>query len=204
MLTVTGRMIQLPRCIAARPPWMATGTIGAPALIAMMKPPFLNGSISSVLLRVPSGKIRNELPARSDSRAGLDRSHRRFLVAAVDRNEPAHPERARQHRNAIDLVLVEDVHSRVQRRVKDRRIDVALMVAAVDRRAIARQVLGAGDTVLDAGERQSQAHAAVAEDVQQVRPAEERGQQHADEPGDEDVEGNRDVGRDGSDGGNQH
>ena len=32
----------------------------------MTKPPFLNGSSSSVRLRVPSGKIRKELPARID------------------------------------------------------------------------------------------------------------------------------------------
>ena len=44
--TMTGRTYQLPVCIAARPPDTATGTIGACALIAMMKPPFLNGSIS--------------------------------------------------------------------------------------------------------------------------------------------------------------
>ena len=60
-------MIQLPLRIESRPPCTATGTTGAPPLIAMMKPPFLNGSSSPVLLRVPSGKIKNELPARSDS-----------------------------------------------------------------------------------------------------------------------------------------
>ena len=35
----------------------------------MMKPPFLNGKSSEVRLRVPSGKIRNELPARIESAA---------------------------------------------------------------------------------------------------------------------------------------
>ena len=78
-------MIRLPRCIAARPPWIATGTMGAPALMAMMKPPFLNGSSSSVLLRVPSGKIRNELPRRIDAAPASIDAHRRFLVAAIDR-----------------------------------------------------------------------------------------------------------------------
>ena len=46
---------------------MATGTMGACASMAMMKPPFLNGSRCPLRLRVPSGKIRNELPARIDS-----------------------------------------------------------------------------------------------------------------------------------------
>ena len=54
----------LPFRIASRAPLMATGTIGACALSAMTKPPFLNGSSSPVRLRVPSGKIRNELPSR--------------------------------------------------------------------------------------------------------------------------------------------
>jgi hypothetical protein len=67
--TITGRTSQLPFCMAARPPETATGTIGACALIAMMKPPFLNGNSSAVRLRVPSGKIRKELPERMDSAA---------------------------------------------------------------------------------------------------------------------------------------
>src|SRR5262249_10863986 len=44
MLSVAGRTNIVPFCIAASPPWTATGTIGACALMAMMKPPFLNGS----------------------------------------------------------------------------------------------------------------------------------------------------------------
>ena len=52
--------------IAALPPRTATGTIGHCASMAIMKPPFLNGSSSPVRLRVPSGKMRNELPARID------------------------------------------------------------------------------------------------------------------------------------------
>ena len=160
-------MILLPRCIAARPPWIATGTIGACALIAMMKPPFLNGRSSSVRLRVPSGKIRNELPDRIDRGARLDRAHRRFLVAAVDRDEPAMPERARQHRDRVDLLLVEDVHARMERVEEDRRIDVALVIRAVHRGAVERKVLGAGDAVPDAAQREAEAHAAVAEDVEE-------------------------------------
>ena len=66
-LTWTGRTTALPFRIAARPPWTATGMIGACASIAMMNPPFLNGRSWPVRLRVPSGKIRKELPARSDT-----------------------------------------------------------------------------------------------------------------------------------------
>ena len=134
-------MILLPRRIASRPPGIATGTIGACALIAMRKPPFLNGSISAVLLRVPSGKDQERVAGPDRSRAGLERPHRRFLVAPVDRDEAAVPERARQQRDRVDLGLVEDVHPRVQRGEEDRRIDVALMVGAVDRGAVEREVL---------------------------------------------------------------
>jgi hypothetical protein len=48
---------------------IATGTMGAWAFSAMMKPPFLNGSSSPVAAAVPSGKIRNEFPARNASAA---------------------------------------------------------------------------------------------------------------------------------------
>ena len=106
---------------------------------------------------------------------------------------------------AIDLVLVEDVHPRVERREEDRRIDVALMVRSSTR----RRDRAAGARVPATryrmpAEREPQPDAAVAEDIEQVRPAEDRGQQHADQAGDEDVEGDGDVGRDGSDGGDEH
>ena len=69
------------------------------ALIAMTKPPFLNGSSSSVRLRVPSGKIRNELPSRIDCDARSIDAKRRFAVLAFDGDEAAgfdHPAKDRQ------------------------------------------------------------------------------------------------------------
>ena len=51
------------------------------------------------------------------------------------------PERAREQRNRVDLRLVDDVHARMERVEEDRRIDVALMVRAVHRGAVERQVL---------------------------------------------------------------
>src|SRR5271167_1368513 len=41
------------------------------------------------------------IAAPDRSRAGLDRAHRGLLVSAIDGNESAHTERARQNRNAI-------------------------------------------------------------------------------------------------------
>ena len=115
--------------------------------MAMMKPPFLNGSSSAVRLRVPSGKIRNELPERIDAApASIDRIAA-SLLPPVDRDETAHPERAREERDRVDLVLVEDMHARVQRVEQDRRVDVALVVRAEHRGAVQRQVLRAGDAV---------------------------------------------------------
>ena len=50
---------------------------------------------------------------------------------------------------------------------QDRRIDVALVVRAVDRGAVERQCsLRRRRATLDAGERQAEPHAAVAEDVE--------------------------------------
>ena len=59
----------------------------------------------------------------------------------------------------------------------------------------------AGDADLDAAEREAEAHAAVAEDVEDAFPAEDHRQQHADRRGEEHVEGDGEVGGDGSDGG---
>ena len=67
--TCTGWIQGLPFRIASRAPLMATGTIGAWALSAITKPPFLNGSSCPVRLRVPSGKIRKELPSRKAAAA---------------------------------------------------------------------------------------------------------------------------------------
>ena len=44
-------------------PLMVTGRIGRFRSKANQKAPFLNGSISCVLLRVPSGKISMEVPS---------------------------------------------------------------------------------------------------------------------------------------------
>ena len=67
-----------------------------------------------------------------------------------------------------------------------------------------RQVLGAGDPVADAGRAQRQPHAAVAEacTAGSFQPNSDASSM-PDEAGDEDVEGNGDVGRDGADGGDQ-
>ena len=82
---------RLPFRIASRAPVMATGTTGACALSAMMKPPFLNGSSSPVRLRVPSGKIRNELPSRSASAA---RSIAGRLCSGLPRSSGTNPARS--------------------------------------------------------------------------------------------------------------
>ena len=170
-----------------------------------MKPPFLNGSRSSVRLRVPSGKIRNELPARIDRAPGFDRAHRGFLVAAVDGNEAAEPERARQDRDPVDLVLVEDVHARVQRLEQDRRVDVALVIRAVDGGAVERQVLACRRRGSGCRSGQSQPHAAVAEDST-AGPSSRTAMASSMPSGPtiEDVEGDGDVGGDGADGGDDH
>ena len=122
----------LPLRIAARPPLIATGTTGACASIAMMKPPFLNGRRSPVRLRVPSGKIRNELPALSDSAPLRNRLHGLLPVAALDGNEAADVEHRPHDRELVELRLVEDVEAPVQRLEQDRRIDVAFVVRAKD------------------------------------------------------------------------
>src|SRR4030095_5166746 len=85
---------------------------------------------------------------------GFERAHRRFLVFALDRHEPAVPEAAREHRNRVDIRLVDDGHARVEAIEEDRRVDVALMVGAVDGGAIEGDVLRAGEPDLDATQRE--------------------------------------------------
>ena len=147
----------LPLRIASRPPVMATGTIGACAWRAMMKPPFLKGRSSSVRLRVPSGKIRNELPARIDAARDVDRRQRRVAVVALHRHEPAGFHHHAEHRQLAQLGLVEDVQAAMQRPEQHRRVDVALVIGAEDDGAARRHVLAADDPVADAGRAQGRA-----------------------------------------------
>ena len=98
----------------------------------------------------------------------LNRPHRRLLVAPVNGNETAQAERTCQNRNPVDLVLVEDVHARMECVEKDRGIDVALVVRAVNGSPAERQVLSADNPETDAGQRQAQTHADVTENVQQA------------------------------------
>ena len=152
---------------------IATGTIGACALIAMMKPPFLNGSRLPVWLRVPSGKIRNELPARIDSRALLDRAHRRFLVAPVDRNEAAEAEGIGARIGILfELVLVEDVQPRMER-IEQHRRDRRCF-GGCEQNTAPRSTADARPPRPGSGCRteQRQLHAEMAEDIEQRLPAE--------------------------------
>ena len=57
--------------------------------------------------------------------------------------------------------------------------------------------------IVIAGEGRGQSHTTVAENIEDVRPAEERGQQHADDAGDKHVNRNDEVGRDRSESGDE-
>ena len=141
------------------------------------------------------------MPLPNGRDAGVDRAHRVFSIVAVHRNEAAHPKRARENRHPFELGLVEDVHTRMERREQQGRIDVALMVGAIHGRPVARQVLGAGEAIANARQRERQPDAAVAQYIEDVPPAEHGGQQHADEAGHEHVKRDDDVGDEGADGG---
>ena len=92
----------------------------------------------------------------------------------------------------------------MQRFEHNGRINVALMVRTIDSRSTERKMLLACDAIGDAREPESQPHAPVAEDIQQILPAEDDGQQHPWRSDDQDVYGNRDVGGDGPDGRDDH
>jgi hypothetical protein len=87
-------------------------------------------------LVVPASRAFRETEERvagpNRRRTGLDGSHRRFLVATLDGNEPTHSERPGENGNPIQLGLVENVHLWMQRSEEHGRVDVALMIGAVD------------------------------------------------------------------------
>ena len=66
-------------------------------------------------------------------------------------------------------------------------------------------MLGAGDAIADAGQRQAEPHADVAEDVEDA-PSSRTAMASSmpERRDDQDVEGNGDVGRDGAEGGDEH
>ena len=131
-------------------PVIATGTIGAWPLIAMMKPPFLNGSSAPVRLRVPSGKIRNELPGAQRVGRRVDRRQALLGIAALERHEAGQVERLHEHGQLAKFGLVQDAQPREERRERveqDGRLDVAGVIHRVDGARAALEVLGALDEV---------------------------------------------------------
>ena len=80
--------------------------------MAMMNPPFLNGSSAPVRLRVPSGKIRNELPSRSASAAFSIAGRLCSGLPRWSGTNPAEVERLHEHRQLPQLRLVDDPQAR--------------------------------------------------------------------------------------------
>src|SRR6185436_1675812 len=127
-----------------------------------------------------------------------------FLVAPIDRDEAAEPERALEHQERAQLRLVEDVHVRVEHGEQQRRIDVALMVRAIHRGAIEWKRLRGREAVADPGQQESEPDPDVSEYVQMFLPAEQQGEEHAWRCDDQDVEGNGDVGEERANGRDEH
>ena len=152
----------LPLRIDARPPLTATGTTGAWACSAMMKPPFLNGSSSPVRLRVPSGKIRNELPWPSDATAASTDANDLRRSARSTATNPPRSNAIPISGTLVELGLIEDMQHRIQPLEQHGRVHVAFVVGAIDDSPIGN-VLPADDAVADARQPQSQPDAAVAD-----------------------------------------
>ena len=168
-----------------------------------MKPPFLNGKSSEVRLRVPSGKIRNELPDANRLGGAIDRRHRRFAPIALDRHEPAGDHHRAEHRKLGQLGLEEHVQALVKRLEQHRRIDVALVIRAEHHRAIRGNVLAAADAVADAGQPEGEADADMAGNVERRLVLETDADRQRDRAGEQDVEGDDDVGQYRTNGGNE-
>src|SRR5205823_10063653 len=92
----------------------------------------------------------------------------------------------------------------MQRREEDGRIDVALVIRAVDGGPVERQAVSAVHAVTDARQRETQSHTAVAENVEEALPLKQDGHEHPQRSGDQNVEGNGEISETRSEGGNQH
>ena len=164
----------LPFRIAARPPWIATGTIGTCASIAMMKPPFLNGQQVAGAAAGAFGKDQERVAGPRATAAPLAIDAIAFSRSPRSiGDEPADVEHRPHDRKLVQLGLVEDVQLRVQRLEQHRRIDVALVVRAEDDRRSPGTCSRPADPVADAGQRQRQPDAAVPERVHAALPPED-------------------------------
>ena len=186
----------LPLRMAFRVPVIATGTIGACPFSAMMNPPFLNGNRAPVRLRVPSGKIRNELPARSASAAPIDGREALLGVAPLERDEAGEIEGTHEHRQLAQLGFVENPQprkERVQRVEQDGRLDIARVVDRVDRGAVTLDVLASFHAIADAAQPEAKTHAEASYAVENRRVADCYGKQYERRSDEQDVERNGDV-----------
>ena len=86
---------------------------------------------------------------------------------------------------------------------EDRRVNVALMISAEDDGTSRRHVLETGHAAADPRQEQSQAHASVTQDVEDVAPAEGERQQQTGGRGEQHVEGDADVRGERPDGGDE-
>ena len=154
-------MIGLPFRIAFLAPVMATGTMGTWAFRAMMNPPFLNGKRAPVRLRVPSGKIRNEAPARRGFGRAVDCRQALLGIAALEGDEARQVEPAHEDRQLAQFGLVENPQAGkefVQRVEENRRLDVAGVVDGVDGGAMPLDILRALDMVANAAQPETDAN----------------------------------------------
>ena len=147
------------------------------------------------MLRVPSGKIRNELPAANRFGGAIDRGHRRFAAIAFDRNEAARDHHRSEHRQLRQLGLEEHMQSLMQRLEQHRRIDVAFVIRAEHYGAVGRNVFATANSIANAGESQREANPDVSGNVERGLVLEAHTDRERNRPGNQDVNGDDEVGR---------
>ena len=169
--------------------------------MAMTKPPFLNGSSSSVRERVPSGKIRNVLPDWMERTASAIEAIAFSRFSRCDRDEAARHEHPAEQRQLQQLRLEEYVQPPVKGHEQDGRIDVALMIGDEDDGPIAWNLFEPSHLAFDAGEEDAEPRSEAPGGVEHARPLE---QHRHEQPGwreDQNVEGNGQKGHRRADGG---
>jgi len=115
-----------------------------------------------------------------------------LAIAAIDRDEAGDIERRLHDGKLSQFSLVENLDARVQRLEEHRRIDIALVVRAVNR-GMSWKVFTAGHSPPDPGKRQREPHATVPQPIQTVGRSQDDAHEQTNRAGDRNVQDGDDV-----------
>ena len=138
-----GLIRMVPRGWMKRVPLMLTGTMGCPALMAMMNTPFLKGNSSRDRARVPSGKMIRETPRFDDGRGPVEALDRGAEVGPVHGDGAHAAQGLAQDRDLKERFLGHPEKPARQDRDQGEDVEVGAVVGGKDIGLSGRQMLQA-------------------------------------------------------------